>query len=587
MRRLLFLLIIVINALLLNGCASILLGSKQEVRIESNVEDAKVYFNGRYTGETTPTTLLIKKKNNTIDDKRLKKYELRKDGYESYTYTDRGKAKGAYFVGNIVFWPGFFIDKSKLAQYQFQDAIYGQLEPIEGYVPVASSVLVQNSDNTNSEIITEEPFVELNRRELLKLKFEKKEKENSIITSSTNALTINERLNESLRKTKISNSDLGLDETLKYRRSSLYTLMTHDPSRMHEQVVLDAFGNSELSDNFDEHNIGPYLIKTSAKVKDQTEIITNYLNQKGVARDLVATWFNRQEDGTFDMSLITDRGEYDATVFDANLAQNTARGEAILADAGEELIGKTFVVVHDFNFTNKEEVASKAKKGLAFAGQIAEIAGVDYAETVGALAGEALGIAGKGYVVKTRTYLFRLDWNEEVAHHFYKNHWMQHGKYDAQKAEAFEKSDVYKLRYVGSEVAWGDVQSSTLSGKTNDWLIEKATVKAIDKALVNLQREFEEFRVKTPLVSSEPLKAKIGMKEGLEKGDKFEVLEQVQDEKGRTIYKRKGIITVDKNRIWDNRFAATEDNPDADNDPFTYFKGSGKFYAGMLIRQIN
>jgi hypothetical protein len=34
----------------------------------------------------------------------------------------------------------------------------------------------------------------------------------------------------------------------------------------------------------------------------------------------------------------------------------------MLADAGEELIGNTFVVINDFKYVSKEEIANKTKK---------------------------------------------------------------------------------------------------------------------------------------------------------------------------------------------------------------------------------
>ena len=74
--------------------------------------------------------------------------------------------------------------------------------------------------------------------------------------------------------------------------------------------------------------------------------------------------------------------------------------------------------------------------------------------------------------------------------------------------------------------------------------------------------------------------------------DKYEVLEQILDKKGRTVYKRKGVIKVDKKNIWDNRFMAAEEqeakkDKDKPQPDYTIFKGGKNFYKGMLIRQIN
>ena len=285
------------------------------------------------------------------------------------------------------------------------------------------------------------------------------------------------------------------------------------------------------------------------------------------------------------MNLVAERGMYNASEMDVNIARSSKRGMALLADAGEELINNTFVIVNDFDYISKEEVANKAKAGLALLKDVAELADVDMnTETADAL----LTTFGKGYVIRTFSYLYQLDWNDSVAAVFYEEYWMDKNSIDKNRKAAFDKSDIFKLKFVGYEIAWADLQSTVYTKKSEEELISTATIRAIDAVIAKLQRKYEVFRTKTPLYSVDPIAAKIGLKEGIEKGDRFEVLEQLMDKEGRTHYRRKGVVKVDKNHIWDNRFAADE-NPDNKQSQldFTVFKGSGKFYKGMLIRQIN
>jgi hypothetical protein len=94
-------------------------------------------------------------------------------------------------------------------------------------------------------------------------------------------------------------------------------------------------------------------------------------------------------------------------------------------------------------------------------------------------------------------------------------------------------------------------------------------------------------------MTGNPITAKIGMKEGIDNGDKFEVLEQTIDPKtGLTKYESKGKITVEKDKIWDNRYNVV-DGPqesqvaaDKQAQDRTTFKGGKDYYSGMLIRQI-
>lgn len=369
-------------------------------------------------------------------------------------------------------------------------------------------------------------------------------------------------------------------ETVKYRRSSLYTLMIHNPDRAHAEVIKQAFSNSPIPEKFNDHIVGPRTVPAKDSAKDQTNNINAYMIESQVAKALVAKWFNKTDKG-FDMNLVADRGSYNASEMDANKAKMEKRGLALLADAGEELIGNTFVLVSDFKYVNKEEVAGKTKEGLKKIGGLLQDAGVDGAADLAETTGSAVELAGKGYVVRTTSYLYSLDWNDSVTAVFYNEYW--------NNPAAFDASGIFKLKLVGSEVAWADVQSSALTKKTEEELVVKATIKAVDAVIAKLQKKHEQFRTKSPLYT-DPLAAKIGLKEGLEEGDKFDVLEQTVNKEGKTVYEKIGIIKAGK-EIWDNRYMAGEDAPAKDStakpmDRTPFKKIAGKeFYPGLLIKQ--
>ncbi len=378
---------------------------------------------------------------------------------------------------------------------------------------------------------------------------------------------------------------------LKYRRSSVYTLIINDTTRGEYGFILSAFGNSELPEKFNNHNVGPYLIEGEGGSREEEQQIANitaYLNQNQIAKKMVAKWFNRSAKGGFNMDLVAKRGFYSASELDVSLARSSQRGVALLADAGEELIKNSFVLVNDYNFTNKEEVAKKAGGIMALASMAATAAGNDDLASGLNTAAKVVDFVGKGFVIRTRSYLFQLEWNEEIANQFYTEFWTEDDNLDEARVNAFNKTDIFKVKLVGYQPATADLQSSKATTKTDAELIQIATIKAQDKAIAKLEKTYEQFRTKTPLFSVEPLSAKIGLKEGIEKGDKFEVLEQIQDSDGRTTYKRIGIIEVDGNNIWDNTFGADEDPENKQTITATKFKGNNKgMYEGMLIRQIN
>ncbi len=374
-----------------------------------------------------------------------------------------------------------------------------------------------------------------------------------------------------------------------YKRSSLYTLMITDASREYESDIKSYFLDKVLPEKYNNHNLENRTINRAGK-KIELDNIVNFLNTEKIAHKLIAKWFNRKEDGSFDMSLIRERGFYDASVLDINTAKNTTRGLAQLADAGEELIGNTFILVNDSRYTNKEEVAGYAK---SFLGSLTSQLGV----SVGSYAADlTLTTFGKGFVVSTNSHLFKLVWDKEIESRFYNELYFDNSEQYKRltkeqklaKKNAFDNADFFALEYIGTDKSSADVQSSGFTTKTNSELIGRATVKSIDNVITKLQYSYDVFKTKTPIYTDSPLTAKIGLKEGLTKKTKFEVLEQQQMEDGSLAFVPVGIIKVDtKYPIWDNRYGADEENPNQETDR-THFKvvKGNDFMIGSLIRQI-
>ena len=63
---------------------------------------------------------------------------------------------------------------------------------------------------------------------------------------------------------------------------------------------------------------------------DYPILIDKYLKENQIAKKIVAKWYNRKEDGTFDTELIAKRGLYDASALKVSEANASARGSDIL-----------------------------------------------------------------------------------------------------------------------------------------------------------------------------------------------------------------------------------------------------------------
>ena len=372
----------------------------------------------------------------------------------------------------------------------------------------------------------------------------------------------------------------------KYRRGSLYTLMINDDTRPYANVIRESFEKGPIPDKFDDHRLENRIIPAT-NAPDEQENITQFLQSNQVAKMLVAKWFNRSEWGGFNMNLIQQRGKYDASSLDIAKAKSSERGVNMLADAGEELIKNTFVLVNDYKYTSKEEVAKKTSSGLGFLSSVSRLAGLPDVANIADVASVGATVMGKGYIVKSTAHLYRLVWDDETAALFYNNLWAEDNTITTEKMKAWEETDIFKLEYIGSDNSWADVQSTIFTQKTEEQLIEKATIKAVDAVIVKLQKNHDEFKTKTPLFTGDPISAKIGLKEGLSDKSKFDVLEQIQDENGKTKYVPVGVIRVDTSQpIWDNRYGADEENPNSTTDRTYFKKVSGKdLYPGMLIVQ--
>lgn len=359
--------------------------------------------------------------------------------------------------------------------------------------------------------------------------------------------------------------------------------------------MIEAFKAIPIPDKYNNHDLkikvipAPVLKKLTKEEIEGAykEAIENILVRNKIGGRLVEKWFDRnKETGTFDMNLVAERGYYDATILDVKNAMASSRGMSLLADAGEELISHTYVIVNDIRYADKETTKAAVAGGLMAASLVGAFLGVDLSLAVEA--GSKITNNVAGFKVLVTSYLFRLDWNDETANNFYANLWMDASNIDEKRKLAFDSSmQEYKLNYIGCATVFSG--KTSLGGvKEEKDMFLKVCTRAVDKSISDLQKTFDEFKVYTPLVSSSPLYAYIGMKEGVDEDSKYEVLEKTVNDSGRTEYKRVGIIKPRPGKIWDNRFMAIDDKSENSDLEYTTFEkvSGGDFFPGMLIREI-
>lgn len=363
----------------------------------------------------------------------------------------------------------------------------------------------------------------------------------------------------------------------KYRRSSLYSVLIAHSTFNYGDVIKDTFISIPTPDKFNSHDVAAKIFESSSakmiknpKKKEelnQTDIAA-FIEEHDVARRMVAKWFNRDaETGMLDFSYLLECGLESASWADKAEAGATITGiEKKKGEIGEELVGKTFLLVNDIVFRDKGETSAKVGAGLKILGTLAAaVTGVSAAEDLGNMAGDIANEVD-GFTVKIVSYLFRLDWNQEIQNALENQLWINEDdpeEVKAQKRAAFDNYD-FHLTYIGqTETQAGNLASKSLAQKSKEEQMLKVCTRAIDKSIVELQREYDEFKVNVPIQKiSEDKKTctiPVGLKEGVNEKSVYKAVELVQDETGTYTYKTIATLKPVKGQIWDNRFGAAED----------------------------
>ena len=212
-------------------------------------------------------------------------------------------------------------------------------------------------------------------------------------------------------------------EQLEYRRNSLAMLLVYHPEDEFGPEIYKAFDSLPIPDKYDDHNVEARIIDnseiegvqrnqsgyykatyghqlTADELRKNALHTEQLLNNSEIGKLMVARWFNAQEDSTgcitFDTELIQERGQYNANDIDVALALQTVRGLATLSDAGEELLGNTFVLVNDITYVTAEQEAAAAKVAMGVIGGLLDgftggSAGRDLAKVGSAIADSFTG----------------------------------------------------------------------------------------------------------------------------------------------------------------------------------------------------
>ena len=384
-------------------------------------------------------------------------------------------------------------------------------------------------------------------------------------------------------------SNIAAQDMFKYHKGSMYSIMLKHDNQEYCEEMVDVFEKIPVQDNFYDFNLSKRVFKAgvleesdTTKSNNQKPHIDMLLRDNAIGRRLVAKWFNQDKAGTFNPNQILEKGYYNVNASDIQTALYSHKTqEGVIYDAGEDLIGNTYVLVNDIQYGDKRRNKEKRMSG-AIALSAIPIVGMVALPVAGILTNDY-----SGFNVTVTSYLYRLDWTKEISDGFYNAYYT--ATPDANKKEAFKnQKSLFTVSYIGSQTVHS--QNSNFKGVNDrESQIRLVCTRAIDKAIAQLQKKHPEFRVRTPLLSTSPITAHIGIREDVTDDSRFEVLEVGETSDGRTTYKRVAVIKPKKGKIWDNRYMAEfeeQKNGILKSTEFELVSGSISQTA-CLIREID
>lgn len=402
-----------------------------------------------------------------------------------------------------------------------------------------------------------------------------------------------------------------------YRRSSLCLILLAHNDKQYADAMVRVFQNFPMPNRYNEHNVNVRVLRVTGK--QSRSDIERLLRQNDIARDVVARWFNRDPyTGQMNMDLIHERGGYGAFHDDYLRTINTVRGTATLRDEGVELLESTFILVCDMDYVDRKKgfkIGAGFVKGLAILGQsygavlqaqayqsayngnyqkarqqaknAANVRAISTVADAGAAVLDDLG----GFSVNIRSYLYRLRWDDMMTATLFNNYWVDSSTprgESGRRKEAFENLR-FGLEFVGNYKAHSG-KTVFLHCNDEDKVILDVCGRSVDKCVKDLARRYEVFRPRTPFYfEGTSVYSHIGSKEDVENGKKYEIVQRIRDKKGKTSYKRLGVVEAVS--PWNNTEIDFSDYFDTSHKGtlFTIKKGKVSDLAmmpGLQIREM-
>lgn len=308
---------------------------------------------------------------------------------------------------------------------------------------------------------------------------------------------------------------------------------------------INAFHNEmRISEKFDVNLIPTRKYRTSVSRPNvlAQEEVDAFIRTNRLGNEIISYIYNRKSDGSFDDSILTERGLYNATDQDMMNAA-AAKVSELSLEWGETLMNSAYVIVLDFY---------NLKKTTSDNGSVT-------------------------YNAYAYAYAYKLEAGREVLDEFYMTAWADATSTDEEKANAraaFENLDFY-LAPVATVTASGSSSGDYAS-------YHEAINNAYTNIVYELENEISAWQTASSIISTRPLAAKIGTKEGVKNGSRFQSYSYKEDKEGNLISVKHGMVRATV--VADNTGVAT-----GETEPSLFYQISGvqNIQEGWILKQKN
>lgn len=365
-----------------------------------------------------------------------------------------------------------------------------------------------------------------------------------------------------------------------YSRSSMSYLLLDFTNEKYAHYLRNAIMKVSVPSKFDDNNIStkyinaPYIHSSESYVSNKPGKIVSALAADNYASKIMQYWWQLQDDGTYSTNLIKKRGLYNATDEDVSQVDASKVGRARLADAGLKLLGNSYVLVLDY--TKLQTMKEIYDRQDAIAREQAKRTNTTF---------EPVERKQNGFKGKLTSYLFKLNYSDTIQGYLDAS-FIDENKIDINKFNNIFNNvyTPYKLVKTESVDAKGLQYNpgETLAParqRSKSELMDELVQSSISNALGNIEKDVAAFRVKTSVTGIDPIKAKIGRKEGIRHERKFVVWEYVENRKEKVVARRKG--TVRTRYVSDNR----NDELGKTEESEFYQIGGGNIAIGMTLQE--